>query len=163
MSSEGNKAKMGETFIGDAAFQQLAKIAQDYIGPHMDVAMLLPGQIPNTALSGIFAAVAERAVGSKPDEMDDVQFVQGMISMLLTYLFQFMPKVARPEFGATGQFPEGKLREDDQGEIKFGVGVSNGNVVLDFGTPVKWLGLPPAQAIELSKMLAARAAEIGNG
>lgn len=38
--------------------------------------------------------------------------------------------------GATGEFPEGKLTEVDEGELKFAVGYMKGKVVIDFGTPV---------------------------
>lgn len=60
-------------------------------------------------------------------------------------------------FGATGKFPRGKLHEADEGEIQMGVTVNQGTVVIAFGKPVGWLGLPPQQARELGHMLIARA------
>jgi hypothetical protein len=44
------------------------------------------------------------------------------------------------------QYPDGKLREDDDGAIQVGVGVLNGAVVVEFANPVKWIGWPPEQA-----------------
>lgn len=62
-------------------------------------------------------------------------------------------------FGATGQFPRGKLHESDEGEIRIGVTVKSGTVVLAFGKDVSWVGMPPRQARDLGRMLIARADE----
>lgn len=64
-----------------------------------------------------------------------------------------------PDFGATGKFPEGKLNATDEGEIQFGIAadVAANTVVLNFGTPVVWLGLTPAQAIAIADSLKANA------
>lgn len=52
--------------------------------------------------------------------------------------------------GATGQFPEEKIRPDDRGEIKFSVGIDKGKVVLDFGgVPICWIGLTTEQARQI--------------
>ena len=53
-------------------------------------------------------------------------------------------------FGATGKFPQGHLNEDDEGELKIGIGVSEGKVVINFGTPVVWIGFDADQAVELA-------------
>jgi len=63
--------------------------------------------------------------------------------------------------GALGDFPEGKLTKTDEGAIQFAVGEKDGKVVLDFGTPVVWLGLNPQQAADLASLLLKRAREIG--
>lgn len=55
--------------------------------------------------------------------------------------------------GATQMFPEGKLTEQDQGEIRMAVFHGNGKVVLDFGTQVTWVGMNPNQAIDLGNAL----------
>jgi len=55
--------------------------------------------------------------------------------------------------GATGEFPEGKLTEHDEGEIVFRVGSHQGKVVIEFGTPVAWLGMTPQQALRLAGLL----------
>jgi len=56
--------------------------------------------------------------------------------------------------GATGEFPDGKLSEDDEGELEFTVGpLPNGLVGVKFGKPVAWMALPPDTAIELATML----------
>lgn len=68
----------------------------------------------------------------------------------------------RPDFGATGKFPEGKLNATDEGEIQFGIAadVRNEKVLIDFGTPVAWLGLNPEQAIAIADSLKANALKV---
>ena len=57
------------------------------------------------------------------------------------------------KLGATGRFPEGKLTDQDEGEIMFRIGHLNGKVVLDFGQQVAWVGMSPDQAKDLARML----------
>ncbi len=64
------------------------------------------------------------------------------------------------ELGATGGFPEGKLHESDEGELKFAVGIRDNKVVIEFGTPVAWCGMTADQAEELGNLLIGRAAEV---
>jgi hypothetical protein len=60
---------------------------------------------------------------------------------------------ATESFGATGRFPEGQLRPDDEGEIRFGVAQHGGKVVISFGKPTAWIGMSPQQARHLAKTL----------
>ena len=48
------------------------------------------------------------------------------------------------KIGATGQFPYGKLRHDDQGELSVAMAADSqqGVVRMIFGKPVAWLALP---------------------
>ena len=57
------------------------------------------------------------------------------------------------KLGATGMFPEGKLVDSDEGEIRFGVTHKDGKVVFDFGTTVRWFAMSPGQAIELANTI----------
>lgn len=57
------------------------------------------------------------------------------------------------ELGPTGAFPEGKLNDSDEGELAFAVYHKDGKVILEFNTPVKWLGVNAGQAIDLGKTL----------
>ena len=61
--------------------------------------------------------------------------------------------------GAIGDFPEGHLTKTDEGSIQFALGVKDGKVVLDFGTPVAWLGMTPQQATDLASLLVKQARE----
>lgn len=57
------------------------------------------------------------------------------------------------KFGPTGKFPEGKLNQADEGELQLGITHDAGNVIIDFGTQVTWIGLPPSKAIEFANMI----------
>jgi len=63
--------------------------------------------------------------------------------------------------GALGDFPEGELTKTDEGAIQFSVGEKDGKVVLDFGTPVVWVGMNPQQAADLASLILKRAREVG--
>lgn len=64
-----------------------------------------------------------------------------------------------PRFGATGQYPDGHYTDADEGEIQFGLAADKaaGKVIIDFGKPVAWIGMLPAQARELAALLVAKA------
>lgn len=47
---------------------------------------------------------------------------------------------APERIGATGDFPNGKLNDDDEGELTMGVGVSDGRIIVQFGKPIRWMG-----------------------
>lgn len=57
-------------------------------------------------------------------------------------------------------YSEGQLTPDDEGDLMLAVGEKDGNVVIDFGKQIVWLGLPPDSAIELARMIHDRAVEI---
>jgi hypothetical protein len=63
--------------------------------------------------------------------------------------------------GALGEFPEGQLTKTDEGAIQFAIGEKDGKVVIDFGTPVHWVGMTPQQAAEFASLLLKRAREVG--
>ena len=50
----------------------------------------------------------------------------------------------------------------DEGDIKIAMYTEKGNVIIDFGKDVKWLGLPPAQAMEFAGLIVRRVKEIEN-
>ena len=56
-------------------------------------------------------------------------------------------------FGPTGQFPDGKLTEHDEGEITLGIAIYKGQVVMDFGTPTAWVGFTAEQALQIAESL----------
>lgn len=102
--------------------------------------------------------------------LEDVRFVTekpaafiGIDDRVLTFegvwpsvedLRLFKPWNKRP-IGATGKFPQGKLDDTDEGELKMAIAYDklNGVVRLEFGKPVAWLGLPPPEAKELAEKL----------
>lgn len=72
-------------------------------------------------------------------------------------------RIKRPprslNLGPTGQFPEGQNNPHDEGELRFAVShdPQQRTVVVDFGTPVSWIGMPPETAIELATALVSHA------
>ena len=66
----------------------------------------------------------------------------------------------KPLIGATGQHTQGKLTPHDEGGIQFAVGSKDRKVVINFGTPVAWLGMPPEQAVELAQLLISHARQV---
>jgi len=66
------------------------------------------------------------------------------------------------KMGATGEFPEGKLNKDDEGQLLFGVAadVRKGVVIVNFNTPVNWFALPPDLADQLATLLQNKANEV---
>ena len=55
--------------------------------------------------------------------------------------------------GPTGDYPEGKFREDDEGGLLMAVGHMEGKVVVAFGHGIEWLALPPEKAIEFGHVV----------
>lgn len=65
----------------------------------------------------------------------------------------------KPKLGATGNFPRGKITEEDEGELQLAVGTLGGEVIVHFGKPVKWIGMPPQDARQLAVFIMNRANE----
>jgi len=56
--------------------------------------------------------------------------------------------------GATGKFPKGKLCEADEGELRIRFAVDgSGNVIIEFGKSVSWIGFDPKSAIDFAYKL----------
>ena len=64
-------------------------------------------------------------------------------------------------YGPTGEFPNGKYGDNDKGEIRFGVAAdkTNGKVVIDFGKPIRSLGMTAAETQDLAEVLSRKAWE----
>lgn len=67
------------------------------------------------------------------------------------------------KLGATGEFPEGKLDETDEGGLVFSVSHTTGLVRVDFGKPVAWLAFPPEVAFALATKLVEHAKAAKHG
>lgn len=58
------------------------------------------------------------------------------------------------KFGPTRDFPRGKLNESDDGGLQIGVATDDqDNVIINFGTKVQWIGMPPEDAINFAKLI----------
>ncbi len=64
------------------------------------------------------------------------------------------------QLGGTDKFPQGKLTEDDEGEIKMAVAVQGKKVIVDFGKPTAWIGMDAQQAADLAALLIYHAKEL---
>ena len=77
----------------------------------------------------------------------------------------YLPDEIRQRLGATGEFPEGKVTPEDEGEIKIAIGSKTGTVCMEFGKPIAWIGFTPQQARQIAVTLmehAAHSYEIGH-
>lgn len=74
----------------------------------------------------------------------------------------FKDDAARMGLGATGQHPMGKLNETDEGEIQMAVtaDLTSQRVLVNFGTPVAWIGFTYDQAMALSESFRDKAFEL---
>jgi hypothetical protein len=66
------------------------------------------------------------------------------------------------KIGATGEFPQGKLNETDDGELNMAVAADKVTnlVILRFGTPVLWIGMNVQEAEGLAGLLTQKAYEL---
>jgi hypothetical protein len=62
--------------------------------------------------------------------------------------------------GPTGRFPDGKLCQNDKGEIAIAVGINKGQVFLYFGTAVQWVTFPPEIAQKLGVLITENATKL---
>src|ERR1700691_2146243 len=53
--------------------------------------------------------------------------------------------------GATGEFPQGKLNKHDEGELRMRIGHKGTEVLIEFGKPVAWVGMPKDNALEFAR------------
>lgn len=70
--------------------------------------------------------------------------------------FAEIAKLAKdtPKHGATGNFPDGKITDDDKGEIQLKIATRANNVIIDFGEkPIYWMGMNKQQALALGRAL----------
>lgn len=93
------------------------------------------------------------------DELKKFQPSQEADLSELIYSQEKKPKAIT--FGATGEFPDGKLNELDEGGIRFGITVVDGKLIMNFGAkPITWIGFTKAEAIDLIKYLNNRISEL---
>jgi hypothetical protein len=89
------------------------------------------------------------------DHIDDVSRIERLIR---TGRFDsVLEKLGYARLGATGNFPQGKVRPDDEGELAVAISTEGDMVFLNFGKPVHWVSLPKHDVIELAKVLLAKA------
>lgn len=60
--------------------------------------------------------------------------------------------------GPTGEYPEGKVSPEDEGELTLAIGAVAGAVRIELGTPVAWLAMSPDDARRMAASLVHMAA-----
>lgn len=68
--------------------------------------------------------------------------------------------IKEKKLGATGEFPQGKIHETDEGEIRMAIAVEDKKVIIAFGKSTSWVGMDKYQAIHLGECLIEKAKEI---
>lgn len=64
------------------------------------------------------------------------------------------------KLGPTGRRQRPSLNDEDEGELAVGLAADDkGNVVINFGTPIEWIGLPAPMARQFADLLKAKADE----
>lgn len=79
---------------------------------------------------------------------------------LLDLVRQIQKEQGNP-VGATGQFPQGKMHDSDEGELRLAVTTTDGKVVMDFGKQVVWIGFDGPQAVSLGELLIKHGKNLG--
>jgi hypothetical protein len=77
--------------------------------------------------------------------------------------FQAQSRLIEEIFGrAKPSFPQGKIAENDKGELAFAVALDTGKqaVVVRFAKPVDWIGLDRESALHLANLLLQKAAQL---
>ena len=60
-----------------------------------------------------------------------------------------------------GEYPDGRLNDDDAGAVAFAVGVEDGKVIIQFAKQVTWMGMTGDQALGLAQLLLKHAKSAG--
>lgn len=68
-----------------------------------------------------------------------------------------IPETDDEKIGATGRFSVGKLKPEDEGELRLAITAAKGRVVVEFGKPIRWIGMNGEQALELARSLEKKA------
>ena len=63
--------------------------------------------------------------------------------------------------GVFGEYPNGRLNENDAGALAVAIGQENGAVTLAFPKPIEWIGFTPEQAIDIANTLIKHARALG--
>jgi len=61
------------------------------------------------------------------------------------------------KIGATGKFPQGRLNQTDEGELRMAIYEEKGKIVISFGKDLSWIGFGKEEAIALGEMLISKA------
>lgn len=83
----------------------------------------------------------------------DNDFNSLFVKQMLDGVRKMQEEANKLGLGPTGQFPEGQLVDHDEGEIRIAITTYQGKVIVNFGSPVAFIGFTPEQATEIGEML----------
>lgn len=61
------------------------------------------------------------------------------------------------QLGATGKFSDGKITDNDEGEIVIGITEKDGRIIMKFGKQIEWIGFTKQQALDIAVSLIQKA------
>lgn len=61
----------------------------------------------------------------------------------------------KEKLGATGNFPKGKLNQDDGGELRTALYIKDNRLIIDYGKLVAWVGLDKKAALQYAQAIIA--------
>jgi hypothetical protein len=99
------------------------------------------------------AYVDDRAVVCRPEKDVETQDYDRALRLCRAL-------VGGHTLGAQGSFSDGRLGDDDEGDLKLMVGRHKDCVRIDFGKPVGWLALPKGTAMALACAIAKHAEDL---
>lgn len=88
--------------------------------------------------------------GAFPDKQPDSEIMKRFLEQM--------------EGRAKREYSAGRLKATDDGDLAMAITAdkANGVVVIDFGKQVTWIGLGPAECVNLAEMLISKAKEISS-
>ena len=87
------------------------------------------------------------------EQQSDDGFKKSMAASQSERLNELLMKNKMPDLGATGNFHDGKLNENDEGEIMVGITEYDGRVIMNFGKGIRWIGFTKEQAKQIADSL----------
>lgn len=91
-----------------------------------------------------------------PDDADEIAELKARIAELgdPAEFLAHLIAAAKGKLGPAGEFSDGKLGPDDEGDLRMGVRASpEGLVHFNFGTPVAWFALPAQLAADFASLI----------
>jgi hypothetical protein len=62
--------------------------------------------------------------------------------------------------GATREFPKGKITEADEGGLRMAIFKKDEKLIIEFGTPVLWLGMDLNEARDFARLILLKCDEV---
>jgi hypothetical protein len=98
---------------------------------------------------------------SELNEMGSAEYRKGMDLLFKTpSTDSLIEAIKNLNVGATGNFPDGKLTEKDEGELQYAFTIYKNRLIMNFGKPVVWVGFEKKQVQDLIDYLTKKIKEL---